>query len=233
MKKILLSVLLFSVLVLSVFAQQGVHEPGTGLQDNSDQNRNSPEKTGENPEGTQGTEPTLVMAQTRQKAENTEELKQMIQERQMELNQNMENRPEKEQNMIQNQNQVRLAVHSMLAMESLLGGIGQNISMIARGFNNSLQATIQAEEKIQNKGAFARFFTGGDEKAAEEIETQVEQNRNRIQELNQLMQDCDCDEEARDILQEQIQNMEQEQNRLSELANKEKSRKGLFGWMFK
>jgi hypothetical protein len=100
-------------------------------------------------------------------------------------------------------------------------------------FNNSVQATIRAEEKIQTKSGFARFFSGGDEKSAAEIEAQVTQNRERIQELTQLRDQCQCDEEVKAMMQEQIRNMEQEQTRLQELAQKEKKSKGLFGWIWK
>ena len=75
----------------------------------------------------------------------------MIQQKQQAMNQELEGKKEKEQNVYQNQNQVRLAVHSLLAMENLVGGIGKNVSQIARQFNNSVQATIRAEEKIQTQ----------------------------------------------------------------------------------
>lgn len=234
MKKILLSILLFSILITSAFAQQGMNEnePKAVAVGNQDDMEPPVPTLYQNGEG--NPEPTLIMAQTREKAQTTEQLKEMVQQRQMEMTQEMSEMPEKEQKLIQSQNQVRLAVHSMLAMEDLVGGIGPQVSEIARQFNNSEKATIQAEEKIQKKSGFARFFTGGDEKAATELETQVEQNRNRVQELNQLMENCqDCDSEVKAMLQEQVQNLEQEQNRLSELANKEKSKKGLFGWLYK
>ena len=191
--------------------QQGVHDPGTGI---------------ENTEG---------QSQQRQelKAQTKTQLKEMVQQKQQAMNQELEGKSEKEQKVYQNQNQVRLAVHSLLAMEDLVGGIGKNVSQIARQFNNSIQATINAEEKIQTRSAFARFFVGGDEKAAGEIEQEVNQNKQRIQELKQLYEQCDCDEEVKEIMQEQIQNMEQEQNRLQELAQKEKKSKGLFGWLWK
>ena len=51
-------------------------------------------------------------------------------------------------------------------MEDLAGGIGPQISAIAKEFDNSVTETIEAEEEIEKKGGFARFFSGGDEKAA-------------------------------------------------------------------
>jgi hypothetical protein len=114
----------------------------------------------------------------------------------------------------------------------LTGDIGRNVSQIAREFNNSVQATIRAEERIQTRNWLVRFFVGGDREAAEDIEQEVNRNRQRIQELKQLREECDCDEEVRNMLQEQIQNMEQEQNRLQQSAQNEKKDKGIFGWLF-
>ena len=188
----------------------------------------------ENDDDNEDIQPELISARKKIKAETKEQLKEMIQERKVEIEEETKEKPEKKQPIIRNQNKVRLAVHAMLAMEDLTNGIGRNISAIARGFNNSVKTTLAAEEKIQKKSKFARFLTGGDEEAAEELEQEVEQNRIRVRELKKLMGECeDCEADVMNLLQEQIQNMEQEQNRLSELAQKEKSRKGLFGWLFK
>jgi DNA-binding transcriptional MerR regulator len=167
------------------------------------------------------------------KAQTTTELREMIQQRQQEMNQEISNLREKVQNMYQNQNKVRLAVHSFLAMEDMIGGIGRNVSQIAREFNNSVMATIRAEEKIQDRNWFARVFAGGDDQAAGELEREVNTNRERIQQLKQLREQCNCTEEIRTMMQEQIQNMEQEQNRLQQLAQTEKQSKGIFGWLWK
>lgn len=162
-----------------------------------------------------------------------EQIQTMIQQRQQEMNQEIQGMTSSKQKTYQNQNQVRLAVHALLAMENLTGGIGKNVSAIAREFNNSIQATLRAEERIQTRSGLVRLFVGGDEKAAEEIEQEVNRNRLRIQQLIQYMNNCDCGQQVKAMLQEQIQNMEQEQNRLEQLAQKEKSSKGLLGWIWK
>ena len=79
---------------------------------------------------------------------------------------------------------------------------------------------------------FSRLFSGGDAEAAEEIEAEVNQNRERIENLKRYREECDCSSDVKEMLQEQIQNMEQEQDRLGELAQNEKQNKGLFGWLF-
>ncbi len=222
MKKILLASLLILVLtspVVFATGQQGNNGNGQDLNESGNQ-------TGQD-EQIQNT------TQNQTKEQNKDELKQMIQEKKDEFKQELEQFKEQKKEMYQNQNQVRVAVHALLAMENLTGGIGPNVSAIAREFNNSVQATIRSEEKIQNRNALVKMFIGGDEDSADEIEQEVNKNQERIQKLTQLMEQCDCDEEVKTILQEQIQNMEQEQNRLQQLAQNEKQNKGLFGWIWK
>ncbi|MFA6089209.1 MAG: hypothetical protein WC755_05065 [Candidatus Woesearchaeota archaeon] len=175
-----------------------------------------------------------VQNRVQTKAQNSEELKQMMQNKQQEMAQesSSEKNP-KIKSVMQNQNQVRLAVHSLLAMENVVGGIGPQVSEIAKHFNNSVQSTIKAEEKIQTRSAVSRFFAGGDKKAAEDMEKEVNQNMQKLQELKQLKENCNCDEQVKQTMQEQIQNMEKEQTRLKELADKEKKSKGILGWMWK
>lgn len=164
------------------------------------------------------------------KAQTATELKQIIQEKKQEMQEEVEEIRVEYKEIYQNQNQVKLTVHSLLASEELMGGIGPQVSEIAQGFNNSVQATLLAEDKINSKSRFVKLFTGGDSEAAEEITQEVNINRERIRTLNQLMEQCECDEEVRNMIQEQIMNTEQEQNRLEELADGEKEKKGLFGW---
>jgi hypothetical protein len=177
----------------------------------------------------------IIREQTHQqvRAVNMTQLKEMIKDKKRAMNQEIEAmKDEKQQEIHQNQNEVRMAVHALLASENLVGGIGSEVSKIARTFNNSVQKTIQAEEKIQKRNKIVKFFFGGDEEAAEDILQEVNKNKEKIKNLKELKQQCDCDEEVKDIVQEQIQNMEQEQNRLGQLAQEQKSKRGLFGWLF-
>ncbi|MFH1106092.1 MAG: hypothetical protein V1731_02680, partial [Candidatus Aenigmatarchaeota archaeon] len=68
-------------------------------------------------------------------ARNVTELKEIISARTNQLNKEMERLENREQNVYKNQNKVRIAVHTLLAMENLTGGIGRNVSAIARDFN--------------------------------------------------------------------------------------------------
>jgi len=244
--------ILMSSLVFA--AQQGVHDSGTGIENPDlraisqgtgqglDENKTDVAQTGN---GTSDGQSVNTVSQTAnqgdsQQLQNKEqvktqlhELKQTMQQKQQQLNSESEGSGEKVQQMMKNQNQVRVAAQTLTQMEGLLGNKGQQVSAIAKEFDNSVQTTMNSEEKIQTRSAFSRFFAGGDKKTSEEIELQVTKNQERIQELKQLKEQAECDEEVKIMMQEQIQQMEQEQTRLSELAQKEKKSKGLFGWIWK
>ncbi len=202
-----------------------VNQPGQG----TDQGQQIQQKTQNN-----GDKQTITIQQREQvRASNSAELGQMMQQRQQQMNQELQGLETGQQNIYQNQNKVRLAVHSLIVMEDLVGRIGPQVREIARDFNNSVQTTVRAEEKVQERNWFMRFLFGGDEEAAGEIEQEVNTNRERIQTLKQLKEQCSCDEPVRTTMQEQIQNIEQEQNRLQQLAQAEKQSKGLLGWLWK
>ncbi len=229
MNKILTYVLMLVLASSLVLAQgQGIHEPGTGIE--NPELREAAQGTGQEQGSGEGEQVTVM---TRTRAQTSTELRQIMQQKQQVMNQETEGVGSKVRSVYQNQNRVRLAVYSLLAMEDLAGGLGRNISAIARTFNNSVQATIRAEEKIQTRSAFVRFFAGGDAESAEKLEQESARNQERIQQLKQLREQCDCNAEVKAVMQEQIQNMEQEQARLQQLAQEEQKSKGLFGWIWK
>lgn len=127
-------------------------------------------------------------------------------------------------------NEVRLAVHALLGAENRSGGIGQNISAIAREVNNSVQKTFEAEEQIRARHGFIRSLFGGDVEAARLIEGEAQRNRERVTELRCLIGNCTCDDATRTMLREQVRTIEQEQDRLRTLASEEMQVRGLFSW---
>ncbi|MBN2014052.1 MAG: hypothetical protein JW778_02630 [Candidatus Altiarchaeota archaeon] len=138
------------------------------------------------------------------------------------------------QKVFRNQNTVREAVMNLLALReagNFSGGIGQNISAIARGFDNSVNKTVEAEEAIQNRAGLMRFFFGGEENAAATIQAELNQNRVRLQQLQRVREEYDPEFQA--FIDEQMLLIEEEQTRLQELAQQELGDKGLLGWLFK
>jgi hypothetical protein len=130
------------------------------------------------------------------------------------------------------QNKVQMAVLSLVGVKDVLGGIGEQVSEIAVGFNNSIQASVQAEEKIKNRNGLIKFFAGNDQEALKLMERETNRNQERIQQLLQLREECDCGEEVKSFLQEQVESLKQEQNKIEETIQEEKKVKGLFGRLF-
>jgi len=244
MKTIIIALILLIAISPVAFAQgqddRNVVPTPYGNGDGSDDmviapNPNSGQGTNGNEADNQGEDQSLIIRERlKAKVQNATQLMERINDLEEEYGQEIKNYGQAKKLVFENQNRVRVAVHALLGAENLTGGIGKQVSEIAREFNNSVENTTNAEEKIHSRDWFSRFFFGGDEVAAADIEAELEQNKARLQNLTNLLEECtDCDEEVRVMLQEQIQNLNQEQERLGELAKAEKGNKGLFGWLWK
>ena len=168
------------------------------------------------------------ISSTHQKAQSLDELNQMIQNNENKLNEEINSMNKNQKIIYENQNKVRNSIYSLLSMENLIPNIGILVSDIARQLNGSVQKIIIAEEKIQKRNFFVRFFLGGDKKSADEIETELKLNEKRISDLETLKLRCECSGEIKNIFEQQIQIIKEEQNRLQRLIDSEKSSNGLF-----
>ena len=168
------------------------------------------------------------ISSTHQKAQSLDELNQMIQNNENKLNEETLSMNKNKKFIYENQNKVRNSIYSLLSMENLIPNVGILVSDIARQLNGSVQKIIIAEEKIQKRNFFVRFFLGGDKKSADEIETELKLNEKRISDLETLKLRCECSGEIKNIFEQQIQIIKEEQNRLQRLIDSEKSSNGLF-----
>jgi hypothetical protein len=128
-----------------------------------------------------------------------------------------------------NPNMVRDAVHSLLALGNTTGGIGQQVSTIARDFNNSASSSEQLENRIENRDFLSRFLFGGDKDAAAQLATLTAQNRASIQKIQQLMSTTTLDADTQTTIDEQLQVLLAEQDRLDALSSQARQEHGLFG----
>jgi hypothetical protein len=145
------------------------------------------------------------------------------------LNATLRNISSGERDRIKNENEVRIAVTTLLETEDLSGGIGRNVSAIAREFNDSASSTQKLEDRIQSRNSFVRLFFGGDRDAARELANQTARNNVRIVELQQLISSVTLDAEVRTTMEDQVRIIQQEQDRLQQLAAREQEDRGLFG----
>lgn len=140
-----------------------------------------------------------------------------------------------EQNLSRDQDPA--PIHFALSTFSLVGNVtgssGPELSRLGADVNNSLAAAYQAEQKIKTRTSFMRMLIGGDRGAAGMVIQYADQNKERIQQMEQLLMNCsDCDPQVREMLEEQVQVIAREQNRLITLGQQEQGDRGLFGWLF-
>jgi len=159
----------------------------------------------------------------------SQQLEQVRQDREQ-LNRSLYNETPVRTGWERNQNEVRLAVHTLLGMGNLTGGIGQNISQIARDFNNSAITSARLEQQIRERSTVTRVVWGGDQDAARELAGIAEQNRLRIQEVRQLLANTTTAPEVRAYSEDQLRVLGQEQARIEEVASRESRDRGLLGW---
>jgi type II secretory pathway pseudopilin PulG len=145
------------------------------------------------------------------------------------LNATLRNVSSGERDRIKNENEVRIAVTTLLDVEDLSGGIGRNVSAIARDFNNSASSVRKIEDRIQSRSSFVRLFFGGDQEAARELANQTAQNNARIVELRQLINNASLNSEVRATIEDQVRIIQLEQERLQQLSTREQEDRGLFG----
>ncbi len=160
------------------------------------------------------------------------DLKQKIENRKHELKDEEASTTPKFKDVMKNANEVRLAVHALLSSKHLLGGIGEQVSEIAKHMNDSVSTTTNAEAQIESRNFFARLFFGGDAVAADVISQEVAQNQQRIDVLTNLLGAVNISADIKVTIQAQIVALQDAQTRLHDLAQREQGLWGLFSWRF-
>ena len=127
----------------------------------------------------------------------------------------------------------REEVHAAVDALKLAGNFtGTDIADIMTDYNAELKEILKSENQIQNRSKVARFFAGGDEKAAERLEVQNARNEERIEEVRVRLAEVE-DEELKVVLEGHLAALEKNQERLGAVAEDEMNSKGLFGWIWK
>jgi hypothetical protein len=154
-----------------------------------------------------------------------------VQNRERESTGQGEGLQQRNQNAYQHMSQVAQKVQMMLQIRTT-GGIGDQVREVARE-QNQAQVEIQSQlDKLDTKGRFARFLTGTDYKAVNNLKNQIEENQIRIEQLtslkNQLVNQSDII-----MVEETIQALNTENTTLLERVTSEEQTKSAFGWLFR
>ena len=123
-------------------------------------------------------------------------------------------------------------VHGLLEIADREGGIGEQVRNIAQQQNQSASETIRAMETVQTRSKIKTFLIGTDYKNLGVLRSQIVQTRNRLEQLNKLMENIKNQGDKTE-LQNQIQTLEQEQVKIENFIKAQENQFSLFGWLAK
>ncbi len=135
-------------------------------------------------------------------------------------------------NAVEHRNGVANFVQTLLkTASSTESGIGQQVRVIAREQNDSEATTTEKIEKIQSRNKIKTFLIGSDYKNIGALRSEIVQTRNRIDQLNKVIQNATNTTKAE--IQTQIQTLEQEQIKIEDFIKEQEGKFSLFGWLVK
>lgn len=135
-------------------------------------------------------------------------------------------------NIQEHKNAVVDFVQDLLQLADKEGGIGEQVRNIAQQQNQSASTTLQAMEQVQTRNRIRTFLFGTDYKNLGVLRSEVVQTRNRLENLNKLMENIHNQAEQTG-LQDQIQVLEQEQEKIENFIKDQEDKFSLFGWILK
>ncbi|PIS07767.1 hypothetical protein COT78_01770 [Candidatus Berkelbacteria bacterium CG10_big_fil_rev_8_21_14_0_10_43_13] len=110
--------------------------------------------------------------------------------------------------------------------------IGDQIRTIAKEQNKSEDGANKAMDKLQSRNKVSRFFIGPDFKQVKAVEQIMEQNRQRVRELQQIMTQLENTDDA-SAIQNQINILEIQNLNLANQLDKNERGFSLFGWLIR
>jgi len=162
--------------------------------------------------------------------QNQEESTSTVEHQNQEQNQEQKQEQQGQINAEQYRSTVANFVQTLLTtVSSTKDEIGQQIRVIAQQQNDSEATTTEAIEKIQSRNKIQTFLFGSDYKNLGTLRSEIVQTRNRINQLNQVVQNA-TDTAA---IQAQIKALEQEQAKIENFITAQESKFSLFGWLVK
>lgn len=123
-------------------------------------------------------------------------------------------------------------VEELLTLREDQGGIGAQVSEIAR---NQVQSQVQTEleiSKIDARSGLLKTIIGPDYKSLKNMNMIIEQNRMRITQLEQLMNQLENEGDTIKV-QETVQALTEQNTALQERVALEEQTGSLLGWLFR
>lgn len=143
-----------------------------------------------------------------------------------------ESKEEKDKVSEQRRSIVANAVQEIIKVAERSGGIGQEIKIIAQTQTQNQEKLEIGMQKIQSRSAFAKFFIGPNYSEIKKSQKLLEQNREQIQKLNEARTQIVNQGDQLQVI-EQIQALEQVNQRTETLLSESQKGFSLFGWVFR
>lgn len=123
-------------------------------------------------------------------------------------------------------------VEELLTTQGARGGIGQQVSEVAKEQQQAQETTEDELDKLDARRGWVKRLIGPNYKAIANLNRQLERNQERIQKLEQLeVQMADQTDKAQ--VEEAIQALVRHNNALQEYLNSEEKTASLLGWFFR
>lgn len=122
------------------------------------------------------------------------------------------------------------AFQEMLEIAERNQGVGERIRNIAQAQNQNHEQIESAMEQVRNRGRLKKFFFGPDYKSLKAIESSLASHADKLAQLKELALQM-IDESEAERLQKQISVMEKIEAELEGEAEQESKGFSLFGWL--
>lgn len=132
---------------------------------------------------------------------------------------------------LERRSQVANAVQEMLRVADRNGGIGAQVRVIAQAQNQNREELEGSLEKVRGRSGAAKFLVGPNYGEINNAEKLLEQNREKIQELNEIKSQLLYSDQQ--ILAQQIKFLEQANIQIQNELDNAGTGFSLLGWMFK
>ncbi len=123
-------------------------------------------------------------------------------------------------------------VEKLLTSEERMGGIGDQVREIAQQQKQTQTETEQALNRLESRQGWWKRIVGPDYKAVGNLQRQLEQNQERIRQLEQIRTQLSNQGDI-DMIQALIEALVQQNTALEEQIQTEEQAGSLFGWLIK
>ncbi|ETB63576.1 TPA: hypothetical protein DIC38_02610 [Candidatus Nomurabacteria bacterium] len=147
-------------------------------------------------------------------------------------NSNNKDEEERKVKSEEHRSMVSIAVKEMLSVANRIGGIGEQVRVIAQNQVKAHQELEVKLESVQTRSNFSKFFIGPKYNEINDLKNLLTQNKEQIKELNKIKLEV-SNESEQQILAEQISLLEKVNLEIESSLQAEAESFSLFGWVSK